>query len=257
MTDLQGPILVFVAVLAAAVLLVVSIGAVRRASLKRMANRLNTEVASRGWTVSSSYADGVRSLQWRGAAQDVTWAAESNDGLTGSDEDRRRVRDTRWQTTGFPAGAAVIALIGASSDRSFPTSWPAPGSPMADMVASAVAAAVRQRIGQQFGSDAAAAAQRRQLQRVEEAERRLPGYVVLADDAAAAVRVVDRGIASALASDAAAPSQSSLSAKPFLVVICPEGVGLTRAGAVQTLPEFEAVLNTGLAVARAVRLTVR
>ena len=249
------PIIGFVAALLVGYgILRLIVGLVLRRKLDHLTATLSAEAAAHGWTVSSERRHGLRAIEWRGSTNGIAWVAVALSGWQGTELQRRRVSATRWQTSDLRGNANPIVLLGMSSHPGIHAAWPSGGGATADLLTTAMLAAIDKYIDEHFAPEIRAVVDATRLQRVEGAERLLAGYIVVAEDPAEAVRVIEHGVGAAL-SATASTMQSAAPSSPegYFAVICKEGVGLVRSHAVASLADLHPIVKKGVAIANAVK----
>ena len=249
MTDFL-PVIAVIAGIIAAYLIVL---AVRRRNLQRLTERLRAEASARGWTVTSTSRDVFQSIEFRGSTDGIQWIAESLSGWDNSGEQRRRVSTTRWQTSGWHGTAGPIVMLGMTGRADMPAAWPSGDGAVAGLVRTALLGVIDKHIDQHFGQEIAAGIDATRMERVDSAERQLPGYVVMAEHPEEAARAIDRGVGRALVAASDSVRETTAEPEGFFVIVTKQGVGLMRPGAARSLAELDPIVRTGIAIASAVR----
>lgn len=233
-------------------LVMVAIRRNRTRRLRALAERLQPEAAARGWTLETEQRGYIRVLRWSGTEDGVRWIAEAHEGKIASGNHRRHTSLTVWRAPGAYTGSTATLLMGLPDGTEIPKSQPSEGV-LASLALKAVLFALDKGIDFYFGKEIGAEVDARDLKRVEDAEARVPGFVVMSSAPSDASWLIARNVAPAVNTAINAGPESLQGPRRPWILFWSGGVALGRVGSVDNAADLEPFVRAGVAIARAAR----
>ena len=220
--------------------------------LQAREDELQKAASLRGWRFGKKTDNGYRIYTFGGTTDGIAWEAESAKLMAGGNKRERRRHVARWHGKWAPGVSAPIVGMGVPKGKETLATTIAGGEGFfARMAQKAAGLMFDKAIDVYFGKEIGDQIDATELQRVEAAP--VPGFIVMAKDAAEGARILNEGLQQALV-NATNDKSSVLSEddRPW-VLVRPQGISLARMEQIRQVDELEQFIRAGVALTRAFR----